>query len=116
MSKTIPQSKIQEWQAVDRITSVVHSMNCIFREITKDDVGIDGDIEIGVPKPDGKGFETTGKIVKVQAKSGMSYVKKDTAEGFQTQVEKKDLELWHASNFPVLLIVYHPGEDKLYWK
>ena len=80
-------------------------MKCIFREITKDDFGIDGEIEIVVPKPDGKGFETTGGIINVQAKSGMSYVKGDSNDGFFSQVRKEDLELWYNANYPTIYIV-----------
>ena len=116
MAKTVPSSKFQEWKALDRITPIVHEMNCIFREITKDDFGIDGEIEVVVRKADGKGFQTTGGIIKVQAKSGMSYVKQDSETGFVTPVDRSDLELWYNATYPVIFIVYHPGDDKLYWK
>lgn len=91
-------------------------MKCIFREISKDDFGLDGEIEVVVEKTDGKGYETTGNIIKLQAKSGMSYVKEDTDIGFVSPVDKSDLELWRGMNCPILYIVYHPGDDKLYWK
>jgi hypothetical protein len=76
MPKTIPPSKFQEWKGLDRISQIVHEMKCIFREISKDDFGIDGEIEVVVEKPDGQGYQCTGVIIKVQAKSGMSYVKR----------------------------------------
>lgn len=116
MPKTVPPSKFQEWKGLDRISLIVHEMNCIFREITKDDLGIDGEIEIVVPKADGQGFQTTGGIIKVQAKSGLSYVKEDNEEHFSTPVSKDDLELWHNATYPTAFIVYHPKDDKLYWK
>lgn len=116
MPKTVPESKFQEWKGLDRISLIVHEMKCIFREITKDDFGIDGEIEIVVPKPDGKGYEATGGIIKVQAKSGMSYVKGDSETSFYSPVKKEDLELWYKANFPTIYIVYHPDDDKLYWK
>ena len=116
MSKTIPASKFQEWKGLDRITPIVHEMKCIFREITKDDFGIDGEIEIVIPKPGGQGFQTTGGIIKVQAKSGKSYVKQDSDHNFSTPVTKNDLELWYKANVPTILIVHHPDDDKLYWK
>src|SRR5438105_5038806 len=90
--KTVPPSKFQEWKGLDRISAAVHEMKCIFREITKDDYGLDGEIEVIAPKQDGTGYETTGGIIKVQAKSGESYVKQDTATGFITPIEKSDLE------------------------
>jgi hypothetical protein len=114
--KNVPLSKFQELKGLDRISQVVHEMQCIWREISKDDIGIDGEIDVLEPRPDGKGAIATGKIIKVQAKSGLSYVKQDTDESFSTPVSKDDLELWVNANYPVLFIVYHPGEDKLYWK
>ncbi len=116
MGKTVLPSKFQEWKGLDRISLAVHEMGCIFREITKDDYGLDGEIEIVVPKADGKGYETTGGILKVQAKSGRRYVVSDSEEGFSFPIEKVDLEAWFNSNVPVVLIVYHPDDDQLYWK
>src|SRR5262245_34297106 len=116
MSKTVPSTKFTEWKGLDRITEVVHRMNCIFRETSKDDFGLDGEIEVVTPKSDGKGFETAGGIVKVQAKAGASYVVGDEGATFSTPVEKADLEYWHRCTFPVLFIVYHPADDKLYFR
>jgi hypothetical protein len=116
MTKTVLASKFQEWKGLDRISLVVHEMKCIFREITKDDFGIDGEIEIVVPKPEGEGFQTTGGIIKVQAKSGMSYVKQDSDSSFATPVSRSDLDLWYNANFSTAFIVYHPDDDTLYWK
>lgn len=116
MAKTVPLSKLQEWKALDCISPIIHAMPSIFREIAKDDFGIDGEIEVLVPKEDGDGYETTGGIIKVQAKSGKSYVKRDCEASFATPVDRDDLELWHNATHPVVFIVYHPGDDKLYWK
>ena len=55
MPKTVLLSKFQEWKGLDRISTVVHEMKCIFREITKDDFGLDGEIEVVVPKQGGQG-------------------------------------------------------------
>jgi|SRR5581483_9883297 len=116
MGKTVLESKFKEWKGLDRISLIVHEMKCIFREITKDDFGLDGEIEVVRPKPDGKGYETTGGIIKVQAKSGESYVKQDNDTSFITPIEKSDLEGWYNASYPVLFIVYHPKDDKLYFK
>lgn len=116
MPKDVRPSKFTELKGIDRISAVVHDMKCLFREITKDDYGIDGEIEVVTAKPDGTGFETTGGIIKVQSKSGESYVKQDTEETFSTPVTKNDLETWYSTNYPVMFIVYHPKDDSLYWK
>ncbi len=116
MGKTIPPSKFTELKGLDRISSAVHEMKCLWREISKDDYGIDGDIEVVREKADGKGFETTGGVVKVQAKAGASYLAWDNGQTFAVAVRKEDLEYWNGYTYPVLFIYYHPSEDKLYYK
>ena len=116
MSKTVLKSKFSEWQGLDRISSIVHEMRHIFREIVKDDYGLDGEIEFVHAKPAGDGYMASGQIVKVQAKSGLSYITQDTPLEFTTPVNKDDLDYWSKSNFPILFIVYHLNEDKLYCK
>jgi len=114
--KVIPLSKISEWQGLDRIAVYVHNMRCIWREQEKDDIGIDGEIELCKPRSDGEGYIGTGKIVKVQSKSGSSYIKKNQEQTFSTSVRHQDLCYWRDVNLPVLFIVYHPSDNKLYWK
>lgn len=116
MPKIVIESKFTELEGLDRISKMVHQMKYLFREITKSDYGIDGEIEICVPKDDGKSYQATGKIIKVQAKSGGSYITQDTESSFFAKSRKEDFELWHKSNFPTLFIIYNPKDDKLYWK
>ena len=116
MAKTVPVTKFTELRGLDRISTITHEMNCIFRVISQDDVGIDGEIEVVTPKADGNGFETSGGIIKVQAKSGSSYIKKDHGPTFATPVRIDDLEYWNNCTFPVFFIVYHPDDNALYFK
>jgi len=116
MPKTVPESKFTELQGLDRISPTIHAMKCLWREITKSDFGIDGEIEILTPKPDGKGYYVTGGIVKVQAKSGSSYITHDSDASFAAKSSKEDFELWYSGNHPTVFIIYHPGDDRLYWK
>ena len=116
IQKVVPKSKLSEWRGLDRIASVVHGMRCIWREQEKDDIGIDGEIELCRPREDGDGLVGTGKIVKVQSKSGSSYVVKDSEASFASPVAEKDLHYWRNLNVPVIYIVYHPDDDCLYWK
>ncbi len=78
MSKTVQVSKLTEWKGLDRISAIVHGMGNIWREMTKDDYGLDGEIEVVTPKANGEGYETAGGIVKVQSKAGESYVRFDS--------------------------------------
>jgi hypothetical protein len=115
-AKIVPKSKLSEWRGLDRIGGVVHAMRCIWREQEKDDIGIDGEIELCRPRTDGDGLVGTGKIVKVQSKSGSSYVVRDTDDAFASPTTEKDLIYWRDLNVPVVFIVYHPDDDRLYWK
>src|SRR5215475_3399730 len=72
--KIVSATKVAEWRGLDRINAVVHGMKCIWREQEKDDIGVDGEIELCRSRDDGEGLVGTGKIVKVQSKSGSSYV------------------------------------------
>lgn len=114
--KIVPKSKLSEWRGLDRIAFVVHGMRCIWREQEKDDIGIDGEIELCRPRDDGDGLIGTGKIVKVQSKSGSSYVIKDEDATFASPVTEKDLRYWRDLNVPMIYVVYHPDDDALYWK
>lgn len=116
MSKTVQLSKLTEWKGLDRISIVVHEMGNIWREMTKDDYGLDGEIEVVTSKASGEGFETVGGIVKVQSKAGEKYVRFDTNTSFTSPVDQDDLDYWQKCTFPVLYIVYHPTDDKLYFK
>lgn len=116
MAKNVPATKFTELKGLDRISHITHEMNCLFRVISQDDVGIDGEIEVVTPKDDGNGFQTSGGIIKVQAKTGSSYVKKDDGATFATPVRMDDLEYWNSCTFPVFFIVYHPDDDALYFK
>ena len=108
MPKKIEPSKLMEWAGLDRIQTIVHSqLKHIFREISKDDLGIDGEIELLKEKENG-GFETTGQFIKVQAKAGASYIGKEDKTTFEVKVSRADLEYWNSANLPVLFIIYNP--------
>ena len=116
MPKIIPDTKFTELKCLDLIAPTVHEMKFLWREITKSDFGIDGEIEVSCPKPGGKGRQVTGGVIKVQAKSGTSYIVEDKENSFSLKSTKEDFELWQRANFPIILIAYHPRDDRLYWK
>ncbi|RMH56576.1 MAG: DUF4365 domain-containing protein [Bacteroidetes bacterium] len=64
-------------------------MNCIWREQEKDDIGIHGEIELCRPREAKDGPIGTGKIVKVQSKSGKRYIVKDNEKSFAFPVTEK---------------------------
>lgn len=115
MSKIVAKSKYSEWLGLVRIREIVClEMQCIYRETSQDDFGIDGTIEMTVPASDGQRL-TKGGIVNFQSKAGKKYVVADSADGFSTPVRMQDIEYWMTSNVPVIFIVYHPTDKCLYY-
>ena len=84
--------------------------NQIWRETGTGDVGIDGNIEF----VNAEGF-ATGRIVAVQVKSGPSYFKNPTLQGWKFYPERKHRNYWESFSLPVLLVLHDPDTNKSYW-
>lgn len=84
--------------------------NQIWRETGTGDVGIDGNIEY----VNTEGF-ATGRIVAVQVKSGPSYFKSPTLNGWKFYPERKHRNYWESFPLPVLLILHNPETNISYW-
>jgi hypothetical protein len=98
-----------------------HTPYIIFREVTKHDFGIDGELELTRKNEDGK-TEATAEILKVQIKavnSSNSYMKNETDEKFDFYPEPNDLDYWlkHKKyNLAVLLVVVDLRTSSIYVK
>jgi hypothetical protein len=92
------------------VQSTVDDMGCVWRPTPNDDVGLDGEIELG------KDGTATGHLVKVQVKSGKSYITNAKAANFDFLASGDDLEYWKGTNVPVILVVYDPDRGEGYWK
>ena len=91
------------------VTSMVE-MGCVGRPTPNDDVGIDGEIELG------KDGAATARLLKVQVKSGPSYIRNATGTGFEFYAQPDDLTYWNGANLPVIVIIYDPSKGEAYWK
>lgn len=92
------------------VQKIVDEMDCVWRPVPNDDVGLDGEIELS------KDGAATAKLLKAQIKSGSSYIKNPTAAGFEFYANPDDLQYWNDANFPVILIVHDPARGEAYWK
>lgn len=92
------------------VARVADEMDCVWRPTPNDDVGLDGEIELG------KGGAATGHLIKVQVKSGKSYIVRPRAATFEFLAEEDDLQYWETANVPVILVVYDPERKEGYWK
>lgn len=97
-------------QGVAFVQRIVDEMDCVWRPTPNDDVGLDGEIELG------KEGAATARLIKVQVKSGKSYFHKATATRFEFIANPDDLGYWSQANLPVILVVFDPERGEGYWK
>lgn len=88
-----------------------------FREVLRNDFGIDGEIELVKINDEGK-KEMTGELLKVQIKSssGSGYIKRRRDGTFSFSAKKSDLEYWSKYELGVLLIIYDDETESLFAK
>jgi hypothetical protein len=104
-----PKRKVAN-QGVAYVQKIVDEMDCVWRPTPNDDVGLDGEIELG------KDGAATARIVKVQVKSGSSYIRNPTTSGFEYFASSTDLTYWNSANVPVIVVVFDPVKQEGYWK
>lgn len=89
--------------------TILQDFNWIEREQPISDHGIDFQVEIvddGCP---------TGMLYAIQVKSGKSYFNESTEKIIVFRGEKKHLCYWIDYSLPVVLVLFNPEDDNLYW-
>jgi hypothetical protein len=97
-------------QGIMFVQRTVDDMDCVWRPTPNDDVGIDGEIELG------QLGAATGRLIKVQVKTGTSYIANPKGQRFDFLAKPDDLEYWKNANIPVILVVFDPEAEEGYWK
>ncbi len=98
-----------------------HKPYIIFREVTKHDFGIDGEIEMTLVNSEGK-TEATGEITKIQIKSvnsDNSYIRNESKTKFDFYADKDDIDYWQSHKkhgIDVLLVIVDIRSDIIYLK
>jgi hypothetical protein len=95
-----------------------HSPYICFREITRNDFGIDGEVEIVQVREDGKKY-ITGQLIKVQLKSSFGeggYINKRKDGSFSFYPKPADINYWSSYSLDVILIIYDDSTGNLYAK
>jgi Domain of unknown function (DUF4365) len=123
MSKTVTYTHIVGERGAIRLADYCnqHEPYMIFRPVTVNDFGIDGEIELTEISSTNK-TTPTAQIIKVQIKSTAkdnSYMKKETPTSFEFYAKHDDIEYWEKYRqygIKVLLIVFDDRVDKLYCK
>lgn len=111
MSKKVKHSAKQDRKGVAAVQQIITSdLEWIFREQPTDDYGIDAQIEVV------EDDEATGELLAAQIKTGPSYFKKETDEGWWHPLDKDDLSYWLEHALPVVVIICDPVTKSAYWQ
>lgn len=93
------------------VESQVHEeLGWVFREIAKDDLGLDGYVEIV-----GRNRKSEGRTFAVQIKCGLSFFKEENSQGFVFRGALSHLNYWLSHSLNVVLIICHPASLICYW-
>jgi DNA-directed RNA polymerase subunit RPC12/RpoP len=97
---------------IGHVQAITGEANQIFRELTKFDYGIDGEIEF---KDDRS--QPSGKKIYVQLKSGNSYLRTRKSDGCEIFDVKNDrhLEYWLSQPVDVYLVIRQADEQRGIW-
>lgn len=82
----------------------------IFREQPIEDYGIDAHVEVVESKT------ATGKLIALQIKSGKSWFKEKTTDGFVFRGNTEHLEYWQKHSLSVIVVLYDDEEQIAYWQ
>jgi hypothetical protein len=86
-------------------------MKWIFREQPVPDTGIDGHIETR-----DENSKPTGRLIGCQVKSGATYFREETADGFTYRGNAEHLAYWRGHSLPVIVILCDEQSDRCYWQ
>lgn len=108
-------SRRQQYSTTDRlgvnaVERQILAFGWIFREQPVADHGIDAEVEIcddGSP---------TGKLLKLQIKSGDSWFRERIPLGIVYRETTARVEYWRDYSIPVLLVLYNPDSDLILWQ
>ncbi|NRR31846.1 DUF4365 domain-containing protein [Oxalobacteraceae bacterium] len=90
---------------------VKQEFSWIFREQTKNDLGIDGHVEIVKDSREG-----TGRLLAAQIKCGPSYLSSEEEDCYIYYGKIKHLEYWLLHSLPVLIILCDEQSGTCYWE
>lgn len=103
--------KVQtERLGVSKLDLYFSSHGWLFREQMIHDFGIDAHVEITSEN------YPTGELIAIQIKSGMSFFSEENEHSYVFRTEDKHIEYWSNHTLPVILVLYNPDEDVLYWQ
>lgn len=92
---------------VSRLEFYFSQNGWLFREQVILDFGIDAQVEIVDEN------YPTGDLIAIQIKSGLSFFDEETDDSYVFRTTDKHMSYWANHSLPVILVLYHPEQDKL---
>ena len=106
-----PESSITGDTGVALVSFIVgDQLKWIFRSQPSADVGIDAHVEV---VQDG---QATGRLLALQIKSGKSWFRESTSDGFVFRPEARHVEYWLGHALPVVVVLANADERIAYWQ
>ncbi|HEX4810894.1 MAG TPA: DUF4365 domain-containing protein [Bryobacteraceae bacterium] len=97
-------------EGVFAVGQAITKIGWYFHPKSSPEFGIDGEIELA---DNGK---PSGKLLKVQIKTGPSWFRDVSATGFTYRGDKSHLSYWLSHSVPVLLLLHDTADGKTYWE
>lgn len=104
---------------VTEFTRAALKLGWIVRRQHESDQGIDAQVEKVTSVTRGNGSlreQATGRLIAVQIKGGRSWFRAATASGWWFSFSERERNLWINHALPVVVAMYHPEHDKVYWQ
>lgn len=110
MLPKVPHTETQERRGINAVAEVAASLEIIWRETPRADVGIDGQLEYVDPER-----FATGRTIAVQVKCGPSFFMHHDETAWRFYPETKHRLYWERYPLPVLLVLHDPAATRSYW-
>lgn len=110
-AKTITKAQILGKRGETFVGLRVLEMGYVWHPTGSVEAGVDGHIELR----DESTGEAYNSWIGVQSKATGNQFPKESDQGFEWTVSKKDLNYWLKGNLPIILVVCRPETNEAYW-
>lgn len=106
----MPTTALTAQLGVNVVEAAALRSDWLFRQILLHDFGIDAEMELC------EHGEATGRLVAIQIKTGPSYFRRTTAEGWWFPVDKRHAAYWLNHSLPVFVVLVDLDKQISYWQ
>ncbi len=108
--KRMPSAKTGSIGVTRTQLAVQEKLGWLFREQFNHDYGIDAQVEVVA------GDRVLGRLLALQIKSGPSWFKEPTVDGWWFRPERKHVSYWTSHSLPVVVVLYDESSERCHWQ